>query len=205
MKKILCFGDSNTYGFDPKDGSRFNEKIRWSGRLANLLGCEYSIIEAGCNNRTCFSDNDGIFELTGYKAITKYLDGNYFLIVIAIGINDLQKFYNPKESEIKKGLDEFLNLVRKKQPNTKILLAAPSKLNNNVLTHQYFSLQFDEESVKKSLLLPSIYENAAKKFNCSYIDLNTLSEVSNIDGLHFSEEGHKKIADKLYEFILSRS
>ena len=33
MKNILCFGDSNTYGYNPADGSRFPENVRWTGLL----------------------------------------------------------------------------------------------------------------------------------------------------------------------------
>ena len=35
---ILCFGDSNTHGYNPKDTTRFEKNIRWTGILQNLLG-----------------------------------------------------------------------------------------------------------------------------------------------------------------------
>ena len=34
MKRILCFGDSNTWGFAPKDGYRFDENTRWTGPVS---------------------------------------------------------------------------------------------------------------------------------------------------------------------------
>lgn len=45
MKTILCYGDSNTYGYNPVDGSRWDKSIRWTGRLQELLGDEYTVIE----------------------------------------------------------------------------------------------------------------------------------------------------------------
>ena len=33
MKNILCFGDSNTWGYDPVTGSRYAYDVRWTGRL----------------------------------------------------------------------------------------------------------------------------------------------------------------------------
>ena len=45
MKKILCYGDSNTFGFNPANGSRYSEEQRWSGRLKELLKPDYEIIE----------------------------------------------------------------------------------------------------------------------------------------------------------------
>ena len=37
MKKICCVGDSNTYGFDPRDPleSRYSREIRWTCRIQN--------------------------------------------------------------------------------------------------------------------------------------------------------------------------
>ena len=48
IRSILCFGDSNTYGVNPEDNSRFPLAIRWTGRLQNLLGHDgYQVIEEG--------------------------------------------------------------------------------------------------------------------------------------------------------------
>lgn len=37
MKNILCFGDSNTWGYDPVTGSRYAYDVRWTGRLQQML------------------------------------------------------------------------------------------------------------------------------------------------------------------------
>ena len=37
MKTILCYGDSNTYGYDPKTGLRYPRTIRWPGHLQEIL------------------------------------------------------------------------------------------------------------------------------------------------------------------------
>ena len=48
IRSILCFGDSNTYGVNPEDNSRFPLSIRWTGRLQSLLGHEgYQVVEEG--------------------------------------------------------------------------------------------------------------------------------------------------------------
>ena len=57
MKTILCYGDSNTYGYNPSNGFRYPEGIRWTCRLAKLLGEEYRVIEEGCNGRTTVYDD----------------------------------------------------------------------------------------------------------------------------------------------------
>ena len=50
MKNILFFGDSNTYGYKPDKSGRYDYDVRWTGRIANLLGNEYNIIEEGLKN-----------------------------------------------------------------------------------------------------------------------------------------------------------
>ena len=52
MRNILCYGDSNTYGYSPHTTKRFSPLIRWTGRLAASLGWGYNVIEEGCNGRT---------------------------------------------------------------------------------------------------------------------------------------------------------
>ena len=37
MQSILCFGDSNTWGLNPRDNSRFDDQTRWTGLLDDLL------------------------------------------------------------------------------------------------------------------------------------------------------------------------
>ena len=51
-KRVLCFGDSNTWGFNGEDGSRFEEDVRWTGILQRLLGEEDTVIEEGHNGST---------------------------------------------------------------------------------------------------------------------------------------------------------
>ncbi len=58
MKTVLCFGDSNTWGYDP-DASlaspfpiRHPHDVRWTGVLARELGAGWRVIEEGQNGRT---------------------------------------------------------------------------------------------------------------------------------------------------------
>ena len=56
-KRIVCFGDSNTWGYDVETDARFPEDVRWTGRLQRLLGENYIIIEEGlCGRTTVFED-----------------------------------------------------------------------------------------------------------------------------------------------------
>ncbi len=200
MKKILCFGDSNTYGFNPADGSRFPENIRWSGRLKKFASSKYEIIEAGGNNRTAFCENPQGKEFTGYKVIEKYYQERYDLIILAIGINDIQTFYNISVEDFQKGLENFVKLVKSSFLDSKILLVAPSILKK-VILKSCFGTLFDENSIEKSLKLSEIYQKTAKKLDCEFMDLNNVTESSDIDGLHYTEEQHEKISHAVFQKI----
>ena len=52
MKTILCFGDSNTWGYDPAAASRFPYEKRWPSVLASRLGSAYLVIPEGLNGRS---------------------------------------------------------------------------------------------------------------------------------------------------------
>ncbi len=197
MKKILCFGDSNTYGYIPGSGARYGDDARWSGLLCQMLKDKYEIIEAGCNNRTGFCENQAGIKETGFKILPLYLAKKPDCVVLAIGINDLQTEYNISFYEIKTGLEKMIDAIKKELPDAKIILLCPAEISN-ALFNSYFSTMFDKSSIEKSKHLPAIYKNVAKDKNCKFIDLNKIAKVSDKDGLHYEAEEHKKIAQAIY-------
>ncbi len=200
MKKILCFGDSNTFGYNPNNGSRYNENSRWTGILKNLCKNNYEIIEAGCNNRTAFSNNPNGIQFTGYKVLPEYLKEIYDTIIFAIGINDLQKFYNPTLEEFETGIENIIKKIRENNPNYDIIILSPSYITENILNSN-FRFMFNETSIEKSKQITPIYEKIANEYNCKFLDLNKIVIPSEIDGLHYEVEEHKKIAQSIITLL----
>lgn len=200
MKRILCFGDSNTYGYNPHNGSRYDKNTRWTGVLQKLAGENYKILEAGGNNRTAFSDNPDGIQFTGYKLLPEYLKEKYETIILALGINDLQKFYNPTLEEFENNFKSFVSETVTKAHDSVIIILAPSHITQNILKSN-FRFLFDEISIEKSKKITPIYEKIAKEYNCKLLDLNKLVNTSKIDGLHYEAEEHKKIAESVIKLI----
>lgn len=200
MKKILCFGDSNTFGYNPNNGSRYNENSRWTGILKNLCKNNYEIIEAGCNNRTAFSNNPDGIQFTGYKVLPEYLKEIYDTIIFAIGINDLQKFYNPTLEEFETGIENLIKKIRESLPNCNIIILSPSHITENILNSN-FRFMFNQTSIEKSKQITPIYEKIANEYNCKFLDLNKIVTTSKIDGLHYDIEEHKKIAQSIITLL----
>lgn len=201
MNNILCFGDSNTFGFNPSNGKRFDKNVRWTGILQALCKDNFHIVEAGCNNRTAFVNNPSGKLFTGKKLLPEILDKDFSFVILALGINDLQFQYNVTLGDIKQGIGDIIKIVKNSIPKTKIILISPTTLTPDVLTSPIFSKLFDNTSIEKSKYLPSIYKELANTNNCDFIDLNKLAKPSTLDGLHFEPDEHKKIAQEIFKHL----
>lgn len=198
-KNILCFGDSNTFGYIPGCGKRYPIGVRWTSVLAESLGDGYKVFEGGCNNRACFVEHQDGEKFIGKKFITKYAKHNIDIIVSAIGSNDLQKFYKPTKTELEHGFEEYIKVI-KSNFDAKVVVLAPSIIKN-VVVDTWFGELFDEQSVRDSVLLAEVWKSVAEKTGCYYLDLNDKVSPSDIDGLHFDENTHKVIGQELARFI----
>lgn len=197
MKKILCFGDSNTYGYIPNNGAKYDKNIRWTGVLSLLSHGKFEIIEDGCNNRTAFAANPAGKIFTGYEILPELLTDDFDAVVLAIGINDTQFLYNLSSIEIASGVEKLINIVKVKSPQAKIILVAPSILTEDVLNGNFACL-FDRTSIEKSRQLPLLYQKIAEKQNIEFLDLNSVAKTSSLDGLHYAPEQHLKIAQVIF-------
>lgn len=203
--KIICYGDSNTYGFRPTDGGRYSKNIRWTGVLADILGDEYSVTEEGCNNRTGFLKCADGFIQSGKEYFPTCINNNSDLdiLILALGTNDIQKFYNPTEQIINEGLSFYVNFTRQLNKNIKIIFIPPVKLSENILDG-YFAFQFNKISIARSEWIQDIYYRFANDNGIKLFDINKYVTPSKTDGLHFEPVSHKRIAEKLVEIIKNK-
>lgn len=200
MKKVLCFGDSNVFGFNPENATRFGKEIRWTGKLQFLAGNDYKIIEAGCNNRTAFCINPAGELQTGIKILPKILHNDIDIVILSVGTNDLQFAYKTRVDDFYQGVANLLDVIKNRLPNGKIILLSPSVIGDGIF-NGFFRELFDETSIQKSKELSVIYQKIANKYNCEYLDLEQIVKVSDVDGLHYDEEAHQIIAEILWSKI----
>ena len=204
MKKILCYGDSNTFGFIPENCKRYDKDSRWSGILSEILKENYQVIEEGMNNRTGFFKNPEGLKQSGGEYLSVFLQNhrNLDICIISLGTNDAQFFYNLDENSTKNGLQNLIDSVREVNIKTNIIIVPPVKITENIL-HSGFSMMFNRESIDKINKVFPIFEQIAKENNCLYFDFNHITSPAQKDGLHYTKESHTIIANKLAEFILA--
>ena len=200
MKKILCYGDSNTFGYNPVDNSRFDEHTRWTALLQKNLGSDFEIIEEGMCDRTGIANNDKGFDFSAQrhfpKIITKIKDID--LLILAIGTNDLQFKYDLTIHQFENGLEKLIVIA--KNNVQRIILIPPVILNDNILEGS-FNFQFNSTSISKSKKVGKIYRKLSNLYCLDYFDLNEFVKPSNTDGLHYDSKGHNIISTKLSEYI----
>lgn len=123
---ILCFGDSNTWGYKPDKSGRYDENIRWTGLLQKKLGSGYHIIEEGlCGRTTVFQDElrEGRrgLDLIG---VTVEMHNPIDLMIIMLGTNDCKTRYKASASVIAKGLDQVIRKARQNASRHLICLSS---------------------------------------------------------------------------------
>ena len=120
-KNVLCFGDSNTYGYDPagmRDGTavRYAQDVRWCGVAQRDLGEGWHVIEEGLNGRTTVRDDMCHLDtnLNGIRALPMLLEAHKPLdaIVIMLGTNDCKTVFNVTASDIARGAMALIRAVR---------------------------------------------------------------------------------------------
>lgn len=114
MKNILCFGDSNTFGYDILKDSRFPWGVRWTSILQEKLGSDYRIIEEGMGGRTTVWD-DPIENLqSGKTYLLSCLESHWplDLVIIMLGTNDLKTRYALNAHDIAAGVETLAVMTR---------------------------------------------------------------------------------------------
>lgn len=182
MRKLLCFGDSNTYGYAPYDG-RYGEDIRWTGRLATALSGRWQVIEAGLNGRTVGHYDEIWPALNGVDVITAKLQQHQpDLVIVMLGSNDA--LYTLAD-DIAADMGRLLALIP--QP---ILLIAP------------VPFAAEPSPQRTSALLAPLYEQlAAAEPRISFADAGNWGVELSEDGCHFSAAGHRRFAERLAQLI----
>lgn len=208
-KRIVCFGDSNTWGLRAGLGKRFDENTRWTALLQNKLGSNYVVIEEGQNGRTCVLDDPCEGEKNAFKYILPCVESQapFDLIIIMLGTNDLKLRFSLTALEIGDGLGRLVEKLRGylnynyDMEDTKILITAPIHIGDNIENTTFGYLFGGKDGISKSKELASYYKLIAEKYDCDFVDASEVAEASYEDAVHLDELGHKKLSEMFYEKV----
>ena len=177
-RRVLCFGDSNTYGYDPARDGRYGEDERYPMVLQDLLGDGWSVVEEGLPGRTAVFDDPITEGMNGLRVITPILMSHAPLdtVTIMLGTNDSKARFGCNSHLISQGI---VRLVKKA-----------------------LHTECWRDNARPDVLVivpPSITPMLKDIANVRFLDANTLpgAGCSPLDGMHMTVQSHKVLAKAL--------
>jgi lysophospholipase L1-like esterase len=201
-KRILCYGDSNTWGSDPAGDERFGDDVRWTGVLAQHLGADYTVIEEGLGGRTTVRDDPTDLYRNGKDYLIPCLLSQrpLDLVVLMLGTNDLKTRFNVSAWDIADGMRFLGNLILASQAGRGnkapqlLMMAPPPLITTNLLPH--FT-----GAVEKSEQLAKYYAEVATELGCHFLNAGEFAQTSDLDGVHWEAGEHTSLGKAVAEFI----
>ena len=201
MKNILCFGDSNTYGYNPDGSGRYELSVRYPGVLQEILGADYHVVEEGLCGRTTIYEDPTRYCRKAVDYIEPCLYSHFPLdcIVIMLGTNDCKTVFRAQADEIKDGLAQVIKIIRNISA-VPVIIVAPILLGEKIWQDN-FDPDFDRESLDVSKKLASEYKKLATAERCLFLNAAEFAYPSEADQEHMTPEGHKNLAAALAGII----
>ena len=199
MRTVLCYGDSNTWGYDPATRRRYPPHVRWTGVLATRLGAEYRVVEEGLNGRTTRWDDPIEPGRNGLISLRPCIESHQplNLIIIMLGTNDLKRRFGLSASDIAQSAAALADIAWRfahapDGSHAEVLLVAPPAVS----TLTDFDQMFEGARVK-SRQFSHYYRLAAGWHHLPFFDAGAVIVSSEKDGIHFDAEEHRKLGEAL--------
>lgn len=184
---MLCFGDSNTYGYDPRgfSGDRYPEESRWVDILSEKSG--WMIKNTGQNGREIprnplqFQQAELLIDQTSPSLFT-----------VMLGTNDLLQGATAQKATSR--MERFLRHVQ--SGCSPILLIAPPPMQPGTWVT-------DQTLLGESRKLAEKYQSLARKLHIFFVDAGQWNVSLAFDGVHFTEAGHHAFAEGLWQYLMS--
>ena len=173
--KIYCFGDSNTYGYDPRNFLADQYDHIWTEILAEKTG--WMVVNEGENGR-----------MIPNKNIIVPADIDW--LIIMLGTNDLLNFSTPEM--VQRKMEIFLKEITFEK-NRILLIASPRLVPGEWVQ--------DSCLIRDSVELVTLYQDLTKKLGIHFANADQWQIDLAFDGVHFTEKGHLVFAEELYKYL----
>ena len=180
--RMLCYGDSNTYGYDPRGfvGDRYQKESRWVDILAQKL--KWEIQNEGQNGREI------PIRPFQYQRAGELLTSNPpNIFAIMLGTNDLLRGDSAEVNCSR--MEAFLRYLQPKCGQ--LLLIAPPPMKRGAWVTE-------ENLITESVKLAEAYQVLSQKLGIAFANAGQWNVPLAFDGVHFTEAGHRAFAEGLY-------
>ncbi|MDR3192748.1 MAG: SGNH/GDSL hydrolase family protein [Treponema sp.] len=210
MKTVLCYGDSNTWGYNPHTGGRYDHKTRWPMALKNILNRDappedplWWVVEEGLNGRTSCREDQVEGDKNGLRQLLPILESHKPLDVVAVmlGTNDLKPRFSPMPYDIARGVQRVAMAARDSglgpgggAPKV-VVICPPPTVDSPVFKPKF------GDSMELSKKLPPLYRQLARECGAVYLNAGEHISSSGADGIHLDPEAHLKLAELVAEIL----
>jgi lysophospholipase L1-like esterase len=182
MRTVLCFGDSNTWGYVPgSDAERFPRETRWPVRLAAALGGEWEVIAEGLNGRTASMDSPTADGRNGLTYLVPCLQSHMpvDILVIYLGTNDVSDRFRLPDADAALAVARLVRAARASEAGPDggapdVLVVAPPPFEGHELGPHYAEI--------------------CTRLSCSFLDLDGVTRYSDFDPFHLDADGQAAVA-----------
>ena len=194
-KTVLCFGDSNTWGRDPRSTARLPRESRWPTALAAGLGPDVEAIVEALNGRTTVWDDPIEEHRSGKRYLAPCLLSHQplDLVVVMLGTNDCKKRFSVSAFDIGRSAGLLLDMILKSGCGPggaapRALLVSPPPFGKLGEFAEMF-----EGAEAKALALPQHYRQHAEQRGCAFFEAGSVVRASDADGVHLEPEDQVRL------------
>jgi len=212
MKTILCYGDSNTWGYIPGSATRYPPHQRWTGVLQSSLGGDFIVIEEGLNSRTTVLDDPTKPFKNGKDYLIPCLDSHapLDLVVLMLGTNDLKHRFGLSAFDIGANVATLLGLMKQSTCSCsggapQVLLMAPPPVGRLTKVGSTNFPEIFRGAEEKSTILGRICRKIAQEAGAAFLDTSEVIVSSDVDGIHFDIEEHRKLGESVAAVVKALS
>ena len=202
MKTILCYGDSNTWGYIPGSAARYAQDQRWTGVLQHVLGGGFVVIEEGLNSRTTVLDDPTKPFKNGKDYLIPCLDSHapLDLVILMLGTNDLKHRFGMSAFDIGANVAALLGLVKQSACSCsggapRVLLMAPPPVGKLTVVGSTNFPEIFRGAEEKSKMLGQVYQKFAYEAGVAFCLMTGDAHNVRVDGIHFEADEHRKLGE----------
>ncbi len=193
MRRILLYGDSNTFGTGPMprlgNDVVHPRGVRWGDVMATALGPDWEVVIEGLPGRTTVHDDpiEGAFR-NGLRVLPAILFSHrpIDLLAICLGTNDLKRRFGLTAQDVALGLARLTREALASGTVGHVLLISPPlpKATGD------FAEMFAGVEARGAGLAGQVARFAAEE-GAAFFDAGSVISVDETDGIHWSAEAHR--------------
>ncbi|MBR6529640.1 MAG: hypothetical protein IKT62_06340 [Firmicutes bacterium] len=193
-KRVVVYGDSNTYGYRGQDGGRYAPEDRWINVAEEVAGDKFQILNQGMNGRIA------------YNYVPPCIEADY--VCVMLGSNDLLCGFGFNAETIArlafKVVERAKTLMDEIYPKNecKYVLIAPPRISKDILNGPWSTSYEGPQTIEISMELSDCFKKVAEEEGVMFFDAAPYSETCRDDGIHLTKAGHKHLGEAFGRFLL---